>query len=180
MSKSHKMLLVASGIVAGALLLPPGIAAAKDALQEVLVRNTADQPVPVAGTVAVSDDRVPFEQRVNLTQVAGATVSTGSFVVPADRRLVVEFVAASVNLPSGQTPLLSANAGSGATGFPIPVTLQGVGNGIAFFAGSTPVLDYAPAGSFYSITLERQNPAGGLPSGSGSGYVYLSGYTLPA
>ena len=192
MSKLRNVLLVVSGLVTGAVLVPPGMAAAKDAVMEVLVTNTADRPVPVSGTVgvsgpvpvtgtvAVSDDRVPFEERVNLTQIAGATVSTGSFVVPADRRLVVEFVSASVSLPSGQTPLLSANAGSGATGFPIPLTLQGVGNGNAFFTGATAVLDFAPAGSFYQINLERQNPAGGLPSGNGSGFVYLSGYLLPA
>ncbi|HET9442571.1 MAG TPA: hypothetical protein VFO65_04565 [Acidimicrobiales bacterium] len=180
MSKLRNVLLVVSGLVTGAVLVPPGMAAAKDAVMEVLVTNTADRPVPVTGTVAVSDDRVPFEVRVNVSQIQGSTLSSGEFVVPADRRLVVEFVSASVSLPSGQTPLLSANASTGATGFAIPLTLQGVGNGNAFFTGATPVLDFAAAGSTYRINFERQNPAGGLPSGSGSGFVYLSGYLLPA
>ncbi|KRA29873.1 MULTISPECIES: hypothetical protein [unclassified Nocardioides] len=151
----------------------------------VAVNNTGANPVPVtgnvgvSGSVAVADNREPFEKRVDLAD-AGGSVDTGNFQVPAGKRLVVEFISASVNVPSGQTPLLSANAGTGALGFPIPVQLQGVGNGNAFYEGATPVLDFAAPGSFYSITLERQLPAGGQVTGDGGGYVYLSGYLIPA
>lgn len=196
MSGWGKVLLVSSGVLAGALLVPPGIAAAKDAVQEVLITNTSDQPVPVTGTVGVSgnvgiagtvvvegavsvkDDRVPFEQRIDLVEF-GPSVASGTYQVPADRKLVVEFLSVRVNVPSGQTPLVSANASDGGTGFAIPVSLQGVGNGNAFFAGATPILDFAAAGSFYRVSLERQNPAGGLPTGSAGGFAFISGYTLP-
>ena len=151
----------------------------------VAVSNPSDNPVPVtgqvgvSGTVNVADGRETFEQRIDLVEF-GASVASGSFQVPQGKRLVVEFISARVNVPSGQTPLVSANASTGATGFPIPVELQGVGNGNAFFAGATPVLDFAAPGSFYSVTLERQLPGGGLPTGSAGGFVYLSGYLVPA
>jgi hypothetical protein len=151
----------------------------------VAVSNTGDDPVPVngqvgvSGTVNVADDRETFERRIDLVEF-GTSVAGGSFQVPEGKRLVVEFVSARVNVPSGQTPLLSANASTGATGFAIPIELQGVGNGNAFFAGATPVLDFAAPGSFYSVSLERQLPGGGLPTGSAGGFVYVSGYLIPA
>ena len=198
MSRWRKLLLVSSGMLVGALLVPPGIAVAKDLVQDVFITNTADQPVPVSGSVGVTggsvgvtgtvavdgavsvkDDRTPFEQRINLVEF-GASIARGSYQVPAGRKLVVEFIAVRVNVPSGQTPLVSANASDGATGFAVPVDLDGVGNGNAFFAGATPVLDFASAGSFYTVSLERQNPGGGLPAGSAGGFAFISGYSVPA
>jgi hypothetical protein len=185
------LFIVSSSVLAGALLVPSGIAAAKDALLEVIIANTADQPVPVSGNVGVTgtvavdgavsvkDDRVPFEQRIDLVEF-GPSIASGTYAVPADRKLVVEFVAVRVNVVSGQTPLVSTNASDGGTGFAVPVALQGVGNGNAFFTGATRVLDYAAAGSSYRVTLERQNPGGGLPTGSAGGFAFISGYTLPA
>jgi hypothetical protein len=148
------------------------------------VNNASDSPVPVngevgiSGTVEVADDRQPFETRIDLVEF-GQSVASDSYQVPAGKRLVVEFISARVNVPSGQTPLVSANASTGATGFAIPVELQGVGNGNAFYAGATPVLDFAAPGSFYTVSLERQLPGGGLPTGSSGGFVYLSGYLIP-
>ena len=190
MKKLLKFVVVAAvGVVMGSAIAadaaPPP---ASPPAQSVIVANT---PLPVAGsvgvvgtvavdgTVSVRDDRVPFEQRIDLVEF-GQSVASGSFQVPAERRLVVEFVSVRINVPSGQTPLVSANASTGATGFAIPVELQGVGNGNAFFAGATPLLDFAPAGSFYTVSLERQNPNGGLPTGSAGGFAYISGYLLPA
>jgi hypothetical protein len=196
MSNWRKVLLVTSGLLAGALIVPQGIATAKQAVQEVLVANTPDQPVPVSGNVGVTgnvgitgpvtvdgavslkDDRLPFEQRIDLPSSSNSSTSA-FYQVPADRRLVVEFISVSISVPSGQTPLVSANANSGDTGFAIPVDLQGVGNGNAFYSGATPVLDYAAAGSFYRVQLERQLPNGGLPSGTAGGFAFISGYTLP-
>ena len=192
MSKRHKVLFVAVGVMVGAVFVPPSLAYAKEAILEVFVTNTADKPIPVSGnvtvansslpvsgTVAVADAREPFEIRVDLSLGTAVPFNNFSFSVPEGKRFVVEFVSASVSLPSGQTPLLSANASNAGLGFPIPLTLQGVGNGNAFFRGATPVLDFAPAGA-YLFGLERQNPAGGALSGTASGFVYLSGYLLPA
>lgn len=189
MTRTRTVLLIALGIVVGCILIPPGYAAAKDAVTQVLITNTAAEPVPVSGSVAVdgpvsvsgpvqvADSREEFEIRVDLVE-QGVTAS-GSFTVPEGKRLVVEFISARVNVPNGQTPLVSANAGTGARGFAIPVALQGVGNGNAFYAGAMSVLDFANAGSFYVVNLERQNPQGGLVTGSAGGFVFVSGYLIP-
>jgi len=198
--RGRSILALALALLLGGVLFGGPGAHAAGALLNVFVSNDAAHPVPVAGSVAVSntsekpvpvtgdvgvsgsvsvaDDREPFEIRVDLTD-AGATTDSGSFQVPAGKRLVVEFISARVNVPSGQTPLLSANASTGALGFPVPVELQGVGNGNAFHAGATRVLDFAAPGSYYSITLERQLPAGGAVTGDGGGFVYVSGYLIP-
>jgi hypothetical protein len=191
MSRWRMLFAASSGMLVGALLVPPGIAAAKDVVQDVLVTNTAAQPVPVSGSVGVTgtvavdgavsvkDDRIPFERRIDLVEF-GQSIARGTYAVPADRKLVVEFVAVRINVPSGQTPLVATNASDGGTGFAVPVALQGVGNGNAFFAGATPVLDFVPAGSSYTVSLERQNPVSGLPTGSAGGFAFISGYSLPA
>lgn len=236
MSVWRKVMLVAACMGLGALVLPPTYAAAKDAMQQVLISNGPDNPVPVNGSVAVSNDpskpvpidgsvavsndpskpvpvsndpskplsvngsvavtadpnsplpvsgsvtvadnRQPFETRVDMFLDGGEPFGFFAFQVPAGKRLIVEFTSASVALPDGQTPLLSANASNGGLGFPYLLTKQGVGNGNAFFRGSTPVLDFAQSG-FYVFGMERQNPGGGALTGTLSGFVYLSGYLLP-
>ena len=188
-------------LLGGVLFGGPGAQAAS-ALLSVFVTNDTAHPVPtraigttavsgsvnvgnlpatqpVSGTVEVADSREPFETRIDL-EASGATVSTGSFSVPAGKRLVVEFVSAAVNVPNGQTPLVSLNASTGAVGFRVPVELQGVGNGNAFYGGALQVLDFAAPGSFYTASLERQLPAGGLPTGDGGGFIYVSGYLIPS
>lgn len=146
---------------------------------------TVDEPVSVDGSVSVNgpvqvaDAREPFETRVDVDLGNGDFGGNGTFSVPAGKRLVVEFVAAQVALPDGQLPLMSANAQNAALGYPIPLTRQGVGNGNAFFTGSMDALDFANAGT-YLISLSRQNPAGGAVPGTAGGFVYISGYLLPA
>lgn len=189
MTRLRSVLLIALGIVVGAVLGPPSYAVAKDAVTQVFVTNTSanpipvtgsvsvDEPVTVDGSVSVADNREPFETRVDLNLATGQSADTFSFSVPAGKRLVVEFVSAYVGLPSGQTPLVAANAVNAALGYAIPVALQGVGNGNAFWTGATPVLEFEDGS--YVISLERQNPGGGALSGTASGFVYVSGYLLP-
>lgn len=190
MTRTRTVLLLTLAILVGALLLPSGYAAASS-LMKVFVTNDAAHPVPVTGSVNVdgsvsvngpvqiADAREPFETRVDVSLGAGEFGSNDTFSVPDGKRLVVEFVAADVALPDGQLPLLSANALNGGLGYPIPLTRQGVGNGNAFFTGSMAALDFANAGP-YLINLSRQNPAGGAVPGTASGFVYISGYLIPA
>lgn len=189
MSRTRTAILVALGVLVGSITVPTAVAAGTKAL-EVFITNTAANPVPVSGSVAVNgsvavsgpvtvaDSREPFEIRLDISLANGEFNNGTNFQVPAGKRLVVEFISASVTLPNGQTPLLSANANTGALGFAIPVQLQGVGNGNAFYRGTVDALDFAPAG-FYFVDLERQNPAGGAVPGTAGAYVYLSGYLLP-
>ena len=151
------------------MFVPPSLAYAKEAIVEVLITNTADRPVlvsgsvtvanqslPVSGTVAVADGRQPFETRVDLSLGAGSPFDNFSFSVPAGKRLVVEFVAASVGLPSGQTPLLSANAGNGALGLGIGLERQNRGGGLV--SGTASGFVYL---SGISFPPETDQPPGG-------------------
>lgn len=195
MSRARIAIVALAGALVAALLIPTAATGAA-AILKVVVTNTSDNPVPVRGTVNVSgplvggdpvpvtgsvdvtDNREPFEIRVDLNLPAGQPFGNEAFEVPAGKRLVVEFVAARATVPNGQTPLLGANTQNGALGFPIPVDLQGVGNGNAFYNGSMDTLDFAGSG-FYLLGLERQNPGGGPVTGSASASFYVSGYLIP-
>jgi hypothetical protein len=178
MSRTRTIVLLASGILAGSVLGPPGIAAARSAAQQVFVTNTSANPVPVEGTVGVEDDRIPFETRLEFEPHPIGLTHTVTFQVPADKRLVVEFVSARVAVPSNQTPELTADVDGG--GYAVPLTLQGpTADEKSEYAGALQVLDFAEPGSTYRIDLVREvDPV--LAGGSGRGFVYLSGYLVPA
>ena len=55
MSLRMKGLLVVIGLCVSAMVVPPAVAVAEKAIQDVFVTNTAETPVPVAGTVEVSE-----------------------------------------------------------------------------------------------------------------------------
>jgi hypothetical protein len=195
MSRTRIVVTVLVSALAVALLVPTAATGAA-AILKVVVTNTSDNPVPIRGTVnvsgpapgadpvpvtgsvAVQDDREPFETRVDINLSASEPFDTNGFQIPEGKRLVVQFIGANATVPDGQTPLLSVNAGSGATGLPIPLQLQGVGNGNAFYRGGMAVTEFHTG--FYSVGLERQLPGGGLPGGSGSAFVYIAGYLVPA
>lgn len=198
MSRIKIILLVAFGALLGALLVPTAATGAA-AIIKVVVTNTNDNPVPVRGSVNVSgpqvggdpvpvtgsvdveDNRQPFKERLDLTWPNGSFIAdVEHFQVPAGKRLVVEFAAASATVPDGQLVLVSVNAGNGAIGYPIPLDRQGVGNGNAFYRGSAPALDFIGPEGFIFPSAERQNPAGGAVPGTASGWVFLSGYLIDA
>jgi len=113
--------------VVAALLAGSALAADKD----VVVTNTAANPVPVTGTVNVAnlpatqnvsgtvsvgnlpatqdvrvvnpeDSREVYQAEVNLDFTAGQFFSTGDIVVPPNRRLVIEYASCEGVLPTGQ------------------------------------------------------------------------------
>src|SRR5688572_2489179 len=90
---------------AGAALLlalvhvPVQEAHAADA-KDVRVINTEADPVPVTGLVATQEVpfRQPFQRNVSIEVPAGAAAASRSFVVPAGKRLVIEFVSGSTRI----------------------------------------------------------------------------------
>lgn len=146
------------------------------------VGNSSDEPVPVSGSVSVADEREPFEVRLDFSlDDGGFSYNTSdNFTVPAGKRLIVQFVSARFYVPQNQTPTLSANADSGATGYPVALQQQGLSNGLMIWSGSLSVLDFAPAGTyFFDLSRAPTNQNASVP-GSASGFVYLSGYLVPA
>jgi hypothetical protein len=187
------VLLVLGSMVLGATVFREQMAQAAQAILPVRVMNTDSQPVPVTGTVSlggttsveVADDREPFETRVDASADPGDFVERASFTVPADKRLVVEFMSVVVTVPTGQVPLVGVNADTGALGFVMPLQFQGtqatsVGT-FDHYTGATKILDFAEPEEFYDIFMSRDSSTvAGPPPGRASMSVYLSGYLLDA
>src|SRR5687768_2949088 len=68
--------------------------------KDVRVINTEADPVPVTGLVATREvpSRQPFQRDVSIEVPAGASAHSRSFVVPAGKRLVIEFVSGSTRV----------------------------------------------------------------------------------
>lgn len=183
------VLLVMAAVLLGATVLREPIAVAASPFTNVIVGNTADNPVPVTGTVAlegtpsveVADEREPFEIRVDASADPGDFVERASFTVPAGKRLVVEFMSVLVTVPTGQVPLVGVNADTGALGFVMPLQFQGtqatsVGT-FDHYTGAMKMLDFADPEEFYDIFLSRDSSTvAGPPPGRASMTVYASGY----
>jgi len=193
MSVWRKLLLVACGVVVGALILPIGVATAKE-IQDVFVTNTSANPVPtaaqgttnVAGTVQVADNRQPFETRIDLSTDDGDFTDNNGFTVPAGKRLVVEFVSVNITMPPDQTPSIFLNSLNGATGWSVPLQHQGrrvtsVGT-FEEWVAAVDALEFANPSEFYLATLNRSPSTGPAvpPPGRATAAVYVSGYLLPA
>ena len=116
-SKARALLLVVAGVIAG-IVVVPGVAAAKDALTEVIIKNTPANPVPVApqgttqvngsvsvtnpitGTVTVANPTpapppapVPVQGTFDQKEITRANPFAGGvlYEVPAGKTLIVEF-----------------------------------------------------------------------------------------
>ena len=178
------LLLVVSAVL-GATVLREPIAIAASPFTNVIVANTNDNPVPTRQTgtanVAVVDDREPFEKRIDGNAGSGDFTARAFFTVPADKRLVVEFISVFVYLPKGQVPLVGVNADSGAQGFVMPMQLEGTQASSAgtndIYASAMKVLDFAEPGEFYDVFMARNDStANVIPQGDATLTVYLSGY----
>jgi hypothetical protein len=89
---------------AGALLMALGHVPVREAHaadpKDVKVINTEAEPVPVTGLVATQEVpfREPLQRNLSIEVPAGASAASRSFVVPAGKRLVIEFVSGSTRV----------------------------------------------------------------------------------
>jgi hypothetical protein len=180
---------------------------AKPEADDVRVTNGAEEPVPVTGTVGatqsgpwsvgiagttsvtfagtpavtVVDTREPFEASADELLGDGESSGTATFVLPADKRFVAEFLSVTVTLEPDQTPIVSWNTAGGATGGFLPLEFQGTTSGSDHYSAAIPILDFTePGGSFY-VSLFRQNPSS-PPASPGTAILsaYVSGYLQAA
>lgn len=181
----------------------PGVAALKD--QPVTVTNTDQNPVPITGTVGVTnlpaiqavsgtvaatqsgpwsvgvvDTREPFEARAQTSLSVNDFNGAVSFAVPSGKRLVVEYISVSAYLPDNQTPQVLVLGGGG-----IPLNRQGVtatsaGTSV-LYVGALSMRDYEPGASF-SIGFDRSRSDfyNGTVAGEATLVAYVSGYLVPA
>ena len=201
-----KMMLLVGAVMTVAItsfLLPPSSAGA-DSTKDVVVINGAANPVPVAGTVAatqsgvwtvgiagapsvtVADDREPFEAPLYLQANDGEFDDYALIEVPADRRLVVEFISVSISLPLGQTPWVRTDdTTQSLIGLDVPLEPQGstsTSSGVNNrFAAAVQVLEFAGPGETYRVGLVRTSASGPQEApGVATMRGYISGYLLPA
>ncbi|HEY8241359.1 MAG TPA: hypothetical protein VIH35_07930 [Kiritimatiellia bacterium] len=114
----------ASGIVIAALILSCQAAPLPN---EVIVVNAATQPVPVVGTItgavtaAIAPSREPFQKDVSVMVDAGVLSNTSTFLVPGDKRLVLEYASGSTRVDDKE--LVRVNIATTAGGVSVTHTL---------------------------------------------------------
>ena len=118
----------ASGTAVAALILCcHARAVAAPPPKQVIVVNTAREPVPVVGTItgavtaAIAPSKEPFQQDVSVLVDAGVLSNTSSFLVPGHQRLVLEY--ASGNTRVDDKELVRVNVATTAGGVSVTHTL---------------------------------------------------------
>jgi hypothetical protein len=155
---------------------------------EVTVVNSAEDPVPVSGSVRISSSaRAPlFVQAVDLsepylleaaqTPPADQDVATLAFDIPAGKRLVVETVTVRADVPPGQAVRTFLRAAG--TYHALTIESQGVINGFDRRHGTHPIrLRVDGRGSQPEMLLDVERPTGS----GGTWFVggSIAGYLVP-
>jgi hypothetical protein len=112
--KRTKEFLIGMGFVTVVVLTlsfgNPVLAAASD--KDVNVVNTPANPVPVTGTVGVSNDSLfqPYIKTGSFNITAGNNLGEVDFDVPDHKRLILESVAIQADVPEGQKVRISLDS----------------------------------------------------------------------
>jgi hypothetical protein len=127
---------------------------------EVVVVNTPAEVIPVS-----INEPEPFQAAANVTQLSGANAGVLTFpTVPAGKRLVIEYVTASGQVPPGQFVELlnvSTTSGNGAVTHNLLVFAQPpAGNGDTVARAAQQVKLYANDGTSVKVIFRRSSPAG--------------------
>lgn len=147
----------------------------------VLVVNSPSEPVPVTGTVSVSNlggsplpvrdvdnGQQPFHRTVPVFYPSGSGGVTTVFTVPAGKRLIIETVSARAELAPIDTPNIVevlTTLGSNNTAFhEILVSKQGLNlNGLSVFVGTHDMRAYADPGTDVQFQFQRSDSLTPLP-----------------
>jgi hypothetical protein len=179
------------------------VGASQNGAWNVGVNNSSSNPVPVSGTVGIDTSsntvqlgnpanspglvedvgapgRIAFQESVQLDFTAGDTHTANVILVPAGKRLVIEFVSAGWVIPSGQTIVQLS----------VETIFQGH-DAFHFFApvmtGSSTIGDWAALSQETSLYADHlSNPGGDVAinvyrsdsTGSGNGALTVSGYLI--
>ncbi len=184
------------GLVAALLLAPVGAQAAAG-LAEVVITDPADPArqarvdangnLRVAGSVRVVDTplavtsaddpgRLAFQTEDIAIFLIDSFTASGAFDVPAGKRLVIRYVSAHADLPTGQR-LLSLRLDTDHSGISIlhwfvPVSTGNIGTRARFAVAQDTQL-YADPGTTVEFTAGRSTIGGG-----GTIHVSVSGYLI--
>jgi hypothetical protein len=129
----------------------------------------ADEPARTAFQAMGSGD---FDFGSNQTTIDLTTV-------PAGKRLVIQYVSATMRLPNGhkftEVSLFTAFDGNGGVSLFLVPSLTASDANSDYFAASQPVFKYAGAGTLVTARLFRDSAGVGV---SGAGIVAISGYLI--
>jgi hypothetical protein len=165
MHRLHKALIVAAGLtfIVALVAVGPGGQAVAQGLKNVAVEvvNGPDRPIP---TFDVQNPAcLPFQIELVLGPPNGQTHQTESFVVPRNRRLVIEHVSVS---GSGdgfiRTHVTTTANGVVAEHFLVNVPQGTTASGTPVFHASQPTRWYADPGTEVQVT-NSITPANGTP-----------------
>jgi hypothetical protein len=122
--------------------------------------------------------RQPFQRELQITIPAGSNGAAETFTVPAGKRLVIEYIAATVAVFPGQKGSLRITNTAGGTlaSYDLHLEDEGVGfTGFAIFRVSQQIRIYADPGS--TVTVVVGSDGATLPVNIGE-LVTLSGYLV--
>ena len=153
-------------------------------VMEVEVVNDASNPVPITGDINVITNGIPFQLGFSEDPV-GIDRHITTYLVPADKKLVIEFASASVSILPVDIPIFSIETsvnGTSAKHYIMLVktsTVEGdTGGALDYFLGSQQMRLYADPETTVTIIIKRFNLGcsnGGCPGfsvfGSISGYL---------
>lgn len=168
----------------GATLFREQVAQAAQAILPVRVMNTAAEPVPVSGTVAIAGSvqvaapaaDEPYQATIHFNQGPGTCtnfVCEATFAtVPAGKRLVITYVSARYGLSPGGT-LATVELGINGNFNRPSIILPAERSGFDTVVASGPVTFYVDAGDKPTLDLQGQfvQPASLTASASIVGYL---------
>lgn len=171
MSRRSRLMYALGGLLVGLLVVPPGVAVAKEIL-DVRVINTAAQAVPVAAG----------GEPVVLRLSDFCSEDGDIYTVPEGKRLVIEDVAGTVTVPTDErrsTLLLVDDPATAQSPFvwSLPQTLQFQQSTIDVYVSHESVKTYARSG--WKVEARIGGCFGANQNAGGMGLT-ISGYLIPA
>jgi hypothetical protein len=181
------------GIVAAAsiaMLVSAGFASSDQPPLPVLEENkdaTGNIKVHEQGTATVrsadNPARQPFRRVLQIGLDGGALGGKADFIVPAGKRLVIEYVSAAGNTPVGQgvdVDILDGPSPSDVDATPDaalrPTSYPNAGGGVDLFSSSDPVRIYVDPGNHVFVLLARTGGSG--ESGPVFSQISISGHLV--
>jgi hypothetical protein len=145
------------------------------ALQQVLVTNTATNPVLTRNVDQFA--QTPFQQSFDIKFVPSQLGGSATFTVPSGKRLVLEDVSGNFMTQNGMVVDFSVTTTvAGVTAcYWLVLSPQGAAGGYPVsYTADQQVRLYAGPGTTVTLSANRQL------GGSGEGYASVSGYLTPA
>jgi len=147
--------------------------------QQVVVTNTAAQPIPIVGLVKVTEpvkERTRLNYFLNFPNGSYGVAQPSTYSVPAGKRLFIQYLSANCVLDQNEQLFLQMNSGDGfVTDVFLPMTTQ-------YFPAYGPyrAIGASPVETFFDAGVDVQlNASRSVTTGSVGCNVSVLGYLIP-